>query len=100
MKVLYIDNDMIFELRALKDALTGAAVTGATVTVTLKDSDNQNVTGVVDLAMAHVGDGTYRVAFEDTLPLATGDYTAWVTAISGSTKGFWKFSLQAAERVG
>lgn len=90
--VLYIGNDNIIELQTLTNEATGAADTGATVTVTLTDKLGANVTGQSwPATLAHVSGGTYRTTLADELAITANQrYYATVHAVgSGGQVGHW-----------
>ena len=101
MSIIYIDNNNLLTLTALTNCATDAVDTGATVTVTVKDSAGTNVTGQTwPATMAHVSAGTYRATLDADLILLDGRaYTACISA-TGSTGalGYWEFPLTAKTR--
>lgn len=99
--VLNRSNDHILELRGLKNELTGAALTSATVTVTLVDSEGAEVAGDTwPKPMTHVADGTYRCTLVYGLTLAVdGRYTAQITANAGAgLRARWDMECVARDR--
>ncbi len=80
------------ELTVTDPLSAGAAVTTATVTVTVRTLDETALTGLTNVAMPHVASGLYRVIVPASLwasagvTLATGslllDYTATLTGTS------------------
>jgi hypothetical protein len=88
---LYIGNSMTVRLLNLE--VGGEPQSGAMVTVTLKDSSNNVVSGASALSMAYVGgdDLAYQGVLPHTLSLTeNGRYQVEVTAtISGVGVGFW-----------
>lgn len=88
---LLIGNSMTVRLLNLEVA--GEHVDDATVTVTVRDSNNNIVTGANGLAMPYVGgdDLEYAGVLPNTLSLTeNGRYQVEVTAtISGVGVGFW-----------
>lgn len=97
---LYIGNSMTVRLLNLE--VSGTHRTDATVTVTLKDSSNNVVSGASALAMAYVGgdDLSYEGILPNTLSLTeNGLYQVEVTAtISGVGVGFWDCHKRAKRR--
>lgn len=61
MDRIYLDNDMVLELAALKDE-SGTAVTSATVEATLYERDKSTEIGgeTWPITLTHQSDGTYR----------------------------------------
>ena len=96
-----IDNNNVIELQTLTNGITGAVDTGASVTVTLKDSSGTEVVGQSwPAAMNHDTGGTYRATLDDGLTLiATRSYTAIVDAVgTGGEVGHWEIPVQAITR--
>ena len=94
--VLHIGNTTIIELQELTNSVTAAAVTNATVTVTLKDATGTSVVGQTwPATLSHVAAGTYRATIEDDLTLtANRKYTAIVDAsVAGVGVGHWEVAV-------
>jgi hypothetical protein len=82
---LYIDNSNVIELRELKNSATGAADTGATVSVTVKDSAGDNVAGETwPVSLTHASGGTYRGTLSDAVELVEGAVYTSVVSVTGS----------------
>lgn len=85
---LYMGSDTILELAGLKNELNGADLNAATVTVTLRDADGQEVGGETwPKALTYVAGskGVYRATLPHTLALvANARYTGVVTADGGA----------------
>jgi hypothetical protein len=99
---LYLDNSNVIELRSLTNSVTGAADTGASVSVTIKDASGKNVTGQAwPAAMGHTSNGTYRATLDSSINLIAGrKYTAVVNATgTGGEIGEWNCSVIAEERA-
>jgi hypothetical protein len=107
MDVIYIANTNVVELADLVNGMTGATVTGATVSVTLTDSTGTSVTLAtgsswpLTMAAASGATGSYRATLPHTLTLTTGaTYYADVTASGGDgLYGSWHVPLRAARRT-
>ena len=88
VQLLYRDNDMVLEVDGLRDKVSGAFKNAATVSATLKDSADMNVTGTTwPQTMNYVtgSDGDYRLTLSKALPLVRdASYTAHITADAGS----------------
>lgn len=102
--VLYVANDHILEVRALKNELTGAALNSATVTVTLVDADGADVTGDDwPKTLSHVANsaGVYRATLSHAMTLAEdGRYTARITADAGNgLRAYWEMECVGRERA-
>lgn len=99
---LFVDNNNIVELRHLRNSITDAFDTGATVTVTLQDSTNTDVTGHTwPLAMTHDTSGTYRVTLDDAIGITAGStYTATIDVTgTGGLTAKWTQTVKAAQRT-
>jgi len=101
--IIYEGNDMVIELRGLKNEVSGAYIDSATVGVTLKDADGVNVSGESwPLTMNYVtgSNGKYRATLADTLSLTPrARYTATITADAGAgLKGKWVEDLVCQQR--
>ncbi len=104
-QVIYNLNDNLLELIDLKDVVADAFVNGATVTVTLVDSDGVEVVGDTwPLAMVYVvaSNGLYRATLKDTLTLVVDAlYTAQIDADDGAGRAaYWEFPIRAETRLG
>ena len=102
-ELLFQANDNILELEGLKNDATGAFINGATVTVTLVDSDDTNVVGQTwptTLLYVAASDGIYRATLQDVLTLVPdAKYTAKVTADGGAgLLGFFELPVVARIR--
>jgi len=102
-EILYDDNDMVIELRNLKDESAGTFVNNADVTVTLKDSSGVSVVGDTwPLSMPYVtsSNGVYRATLVDTLSVTpNASYTAIVSADGGVGKqGTWNVDVKCKTR--
>lgn len=99
---IYILNDTVVELRALKNAVTDEYVNDATVTVTIKDILGSAVTGLtfpITLTYVTGSNGIYRATLDKALSLSDGlSYFAEITAASGGVDGFWRVPLIAGYR--
>lgn len=101
MSVLYVDNSNVVELTDVKNSVTGDPDTGASVSVTLLDSADNEVAGQAwPLPMAHDADGTYRATMSANIDVANGEpYYAVVDAIgSNGSVGKWRCKVKASER--
>lgn len=86
--ILFEGNDMVLEVSALRNEVTGAFLNNATVSVSLSDSEGNPVDGNAwPLALEYVSgsDGIYRVTLADTLALtADARYLAELIADAGA----------------
>lgn len=85
---LYISSDNVLTLVGLNDTVANTYLNSASVSVTLKDSSGNNVSGETwPLAMAYVAssNGNYRATLTDSLILTdAANYTAEVVADAGA----------------
>lgn len=103
LTILYIGNDNILELDALTDDLTGDALNAAAVTVTLVDSDGDEVGGEVwpkTLAYVTNSNGVYRATLPHTLSMTSGGrYVAQVAVDAGpGLRAAWRIDCVARHR--
>ena len=101
--VLYIGNSNVIELQALTNTVTDAVDTGATVTVTITDTADVEVSGQVwPATMSHTSGGTYRATLEDDIALvARTKYKAVIDVIgSGGEVGKWIVTVVPTDRTG
>lgn len=100
MSIIYIDNNHLLTLTALTNCASGAIDTGATVTVTIKDSAGVNVSGQTwPATMAHTTGGTYRATLDaDLILLPNRSYTAHIDA-TGSTGSLAHWELPMTAKV-
>jgi len=105
MASLLVNSDNVIQLTELKNLVDGAYLNGATVTVTIVDSDGVDVTGETwPLSMPYVAssDGVYRANLADTISfVAECKYTATVIADAGADgKREWVTDVIARVSVG
>lgn len=104
---LYVGaNDNLLTLIGLQNDVTDAYLNSATVSVTVIDADNNNLSGVSwPLTMSYVtsSNGNYRATLTDTLSatLSSGaSLTAKVTANAGAgLSGYWEIPITTATRT-
>jgi hypothetical protein len=101
--VLFKDNDHVLELAGLVDTVGGEFVNSATVTFTLYDSTDTEVTGQswpATMSYVTASDGKYRATINNTLPLVVGSrYYASVDVDAGSgLVGTWKVKFKCQNR--
>jgi hypothetical protein len=72
--ILFVGNTQMITLPGVVDGVSGVPITGATITATLYDSDDQIVSGFDHLAMADVEGtaGDYVVTLPSTFSPAVG----------------------------
>ena len=100
---LYLNNDNTLEVAGLQNAVTGQYINDATVEVTLRDADGDEVAGQnwpLTLSYVTDSDGIYRGTLEDDLELtARADYTAEITVDAGADlTGQWSMPIIAITR--
>ncbi len=101
-QILYRNNDHLIRLTGLQDSITDAYVNDATVTVTIKDLDGNEVAGIswpVTMDYEATSDGDYRATLDKAIVLAIGKrYTAEITVASGTRDAFFELPIQAQIR--
>lgn len=106
--IVYVANTNVIELTGLTDAITEAAINDATVTVTIKDADGEEVAGQTWPAPMDAVDGTdgipglYRGIIEDDVAMTAGtQYFAHVEVDAGPDRiGHWEFAFVPKTRRG
>ncbi len=103
VEVVWIANDNIVNITGLTDEATGLKLDTSVVTCRiLKRSDETEVAGTTwPITAVPEGSltGNYTVDIPDELTLAhREDLLLEITAIEGSTKGFWKIPIRASDR--
>lgn len=103
-QVLWIDSDNLWTVDELKNKATGAFINGATVTMTLLESDQTTEvageTWPISVPYVPASDGKYQATLRDTLPLVDKKkYFAKVVADAGTDlKSTWYVPCQALKR--
>ena len=87
---MYIGNDLVLTCTLNDDA--GNAVVAGTVTLTIKDSNGQEVDGLVwPLSFTHLGAGAWYAVVDAALAAQFNGRYAWeIKAASDGLDGFWK----------
>lgn len=103
--IVYVANTNVIELTGLTDAVDDTPINDATVTLTLKDADGNEVAGQTWPApMDPVSgtDGLYRGIIEDDVEMVVGAlYVAHVDVDAGPDRiGHWEFNFKARTRTG
>jgi len=84
--IIYTGTDGNISLTGLALQPAGTAVTGATVTGTLKDSSGNTVSNWTNVSLTDQGSGTYTASFSGANIPAVGTYSFIITAVkSGLT---------------
>lgn len=101
--VIYVGNDSVLEVTALRNEMTGADINNAAVSVTLKTSNGAQVDGETwPKAMAYVDGsrGIYRATLPYTLKIITGGrYIATIVADAGlGLRASWDVEVVARGR--
>jgi hypothetical protein len=99
--IIYAGNNNVVELTGLKNSITNAIDTGATVNVTIKDASGTEVSGDTwPKNMPHVSSGLYRVTLDYDLIIDTPSViTVVIDAIgSGGEVGHWEIPARAIVR--
>lgn len=102
--IFYDDNDTLITLSGLTAAGSGAAVSAATVTVTVKDTAGDEVAGATwPMSMPPVvgSAGTYRAVLPAELAVTPErQYTAEISVDAGSNgAGLWRVPFMVRERT-
>jgi hypothetical protein len=104
--VAYVDNTNLVELKGLKSATEESFINDAVVTLTVLDSDGEEVAGqtwpVVMEAVGTDGEGDYQAVIEHDAELVAGqEYTAVIEANAGENRrGQWEFAFTPKTRRG
>ena len=101
MLIAYIDNGNVLTLSSLTNSITAAVDTGATVTVTLKDTSGTEVSGQSwPASVVHVAAGLYQTTLDAALVLQPNrTYKAHVDATgTGGEVGHWEIPVKAMIR--
>lgn len=96
-------NDQYIQIDGLADGITGAAINGATLSVTLKDPVLGNVTTMTGISMAYVASsaGSYRGLVTNAFdPPLGATYTAVFDGTNGGFKLHIELPVTVAARVG
>ena len=97
---LLADTDHVIEIPALSNGLTDAVITGATVTVTVLDSDGAEVSGQSwPTAMSEDDPGQYYATLSADMSVTVGaTYTAKIIADAGTgLKRTWYLPMLCVE---
>lgn len=102
---VFVANSNILDLTGLRSEVEEAFITDATVTVTIKDADGEEVAGETwPLAMDYLSgsDGDYTaVISEDVAFVAKTNYYAHIDADGGDGRvGHWEFKFKPLTRTG
>lgn len=104
--VAFVANTNILELRGLKDALTGAFINNAVVSVSDIQHEDGGGIGPVSgspFAMDYVtgSDGVYRGVLSNMLPFLAGEcYIAFIEADAGADRvGHYEFKFKPLTRT-
>ena len=99
----FVSNTNLLRVNGLFNVVDGTFVNAGTVTATIVDSNDNEVAGEtwpVTLAYVATSDGNYRVALDDETAFVAGaSYTAKITALDGTSKGFWEFPFKPQTRT-
>lgn len=102
---VFVDNDNYIELNGLKDAISGAFLNAAAVTVHIRDTAGIDLAGPSGFSwpetMSYVSgtDGIYRVTLDKSLNWIAGiRYKATITSDESGSDGQWEIDLLAEVR--
>lgn len=98
---VYVSNTNLLQLSDLKKESDNSAITGATVTVTIKDAAGVNLAGVAwPQLMSEVGGGDYELSLPVALAwIAEAQYVAFVDATTPVGVGHWEHRFKAKNRT-
>ena len=101
-QVVFFENDNLIELTSLKDEITDALISNATVTVTVEDESGTEIAGQTwpTTMTAIVGTaGGYRATLSKDIDFVSGtNYVAVIDVLSAGTTAKWKFRFNVRER--
>ena len=102
--VMFVDNDMLVEVKGLQDSSDDTFLNAATVTAVLLDETGTQVTGgsPQPISLGYVGgsNGIYQGIFDSVVALTNGDCgTIEITAVEGTLDAFWTLSYRVKSRV-
>lgn len=102
--VAFVGNTNLLEIRGLKSAVEGTFINNATVTVTVRDSNGNTVSGQswpTTMSYVAASSGDYRAVIEDDAALlARQTYTAEISVNAGANRiGFWKYVFKPQDRT-
>lgn len=95
---IFVNSDNCITWDAMKNVKTDTFVNNATVTATLKDADEVDVTDAVDIPMPYVAasDGKYQGTLQQTVTLIVGRFYFWrLTATVGSIVAVRQIAVRA-----
>lgn len=100
----FVANTNLLELQGFKDEVAGTYINDATVTATVLDETEAEVSGVtfpVTLDYVAASKGDYRAVLSEDLALTADKfYTAVITADGGTDRtGVWRFPFRAQHRT-
>lgn len=98
---VYVSNTNVLRLNDLTKETDGSVITGAAVTVTVKDLAGVQLAGMAwPQAMTEIGGGDYELALPPALAWVAGtEYVATIDATSGVGVGHWSHSFKAKART-
>ena len=100
--VMWVDNDMLLEIDGLQDSSDDSYLNAATVTATIKDPDDTEITGqTLPISLSYVSgsNGKYQGVFDTLLALTAGDAgTIEVTAVEGTLNAYWVLTYMTRAR--
>lgn len=99
--LVYVSNTNVLRLNDLTKETDGSVITGAALTVTIKDLANVQLAGMAwPQVMTEVGGGDYELALPSTLSWIAGtEYIATIDATSVAGVGHWDHHFKAKNRT-
>ena len=87
-EVIYIGNDNLIQIVALKDVKTGQFVNSAVLKATLKDSAGVDVPGAINLPLDYIvgSNGDYTGQLEDSVLTDAADGAEYLCVIDSTTQ--------------
>jgi hypothetical protein len=98
---VYLSNTNLLRLQSLRRETDGALITGATVTVTIRDLANVQLAGVSwPQIMIDLGAGNYELSLAPTVSwVDDAEYVATIDATTPVGVGHWEYSFLANKRT-
>jgi len=101
-QIIYRNNDHLIKLTGLQDSSDDSYVNDATVTLTIKDTADVNVSGISwPLTMSYIAasNGNYEATIDKAIVVTPETrYFAEVTVLSGTRDAFFELPVQAQKR--
>lgn len=102
IKIWYVDNDMVIECANVIDNISGNTVDDATITATLKDSEDVDVTGQIwPVTLDFVSSGLYRKTVDKAVDVLDAiGYTLHIDLVTpGGNDAHWEIPIGGETRT-